>query len=117
MSSVQNRLIQKITYKDVQMIMHNGYIVFFQSYNWPFRKLGHKIQIYDADWQYILPEELDKFLNSIFSRVEQMFIKFVEMNQWLVHDPEFKYPKYSLKIYGKKPIAKIKTLLYKKNTV
>jgi hypothetical protein len=117
MTSVQTRLIQKITYKDVQTIMHDGYIAFFQSYNWPFRKLGHKIQIYDNEWQYILPEELDKFLTSIFNRVEKMFTTFVEINQWLVHDPDFKYPKYSLKIYGKKPIAKIKTLLYKKNTV
>jgi hypothetical protein len=120
MSSVQNRLIQKITYKDVQVIMHTGYIAFFQSYNWPFRKLGRKIQIYDNDtkeWQFILPEELDYFLNNMFSRVEKMFAKFVEINKWLNYDPDFKYPKYSLKVYGKKPIAKIKALLYKKNTV
>ena len=120
MSSVQTRLIQKITYKDVQVIMHSGYIAFFQSYNWPFRKLGHKIQLYDNDtkeWQFISCEDLDHFLNNVFSRVEKMFAKFVEINQWLVHDPDFKYPKYSLKIYGKKPMPKIKSLLYKKNTV
>jgi hypothetical protein len=115
--SVQSRLVDKITYKDVQTIMHHGYISFFQSYNWPFRKLGHKIQIYDTEWEFISPETIDQFLQSIFTRVEKMFTKFVEINQWLVHDPDFKYPKYSLKVYGKKPIAKIKSLLYKKNTV
>ena len=115
--SVQDRLIDKITYKDVQMIMHDGYICFFQSYNWPFRKLGHKIQIYDGEWQFISPELIDQFLQNIYARVEKMFTKFVVVNNWLTHDPDFKYPKYSLKIYGKKPVVKIKTLLYKKNTV
>jgi len=118
MLCIQHKLIQNITYKDVQTIMHHGYITFFQSYNWPFRKLGHKIQIYDSEeWQFISPEELDQFLYHMFTRIEKMFAKFVEINQWLVYDPDFKYPKYSLKIYGKKPIIKIKSLLYKKNTV
>jgi len=115
--SVQNRLVDKITYKDVQKIMHNGYVAFFQSYNWPFRKLGHKIQIYDIDWYTIEPEIVDEWLQRMFNRVEKMFTTFVKVNQWLEYDPEFKYPKYSLNVYGKKPIAKIKTLLYKKNTV
>jgi hypothetical protein len=115
--SVQNRLVDEITYKDVQKIMHHGYVYYFKSHNWPFRKVGRKIQIYTHEWIDIQPEIIDKFLQSIFNKVEKMFNRFVEINQWLKYDPECKYPKYSLNIYGKKPIDKIKLLLYKKNTV
>ena len=115
--TVQTRLVEKITYKDIHTILHRGYLFFFQSYNWPFRKLGHKVQIYDVEWNDISPESVNLFLNSIFEKVATMFQTFVKVNRWLQHDPDNKYPKYSLIIYGKKPIAKIKLMLYKKNTV
>jgi hypothetical protein len=115
--SVQTRLLEKITYKDVHTILHHGYLFFFQSYNWPFRKVGHKPQIYDTEWNDISAEAIDIFLTSIFEKVAKMFTTFVNINRLLQHDPDNKYPKYSLIIYGKKPIAKIKLLLYKKNTV
>ena len=115
--SVQNRLVNEITYKDVQQIMHHGYIVYFKSHNWPFRKSGRKIQLYTTEWEDIQPDMIDNFLQNIFNKVEKMFNHFVKINKWLIHDPECKYPKYSLNIYGKKPINKIKLLLYKKNTV
>jgi hypothetical protein len=117
MKGVQSMILDSITYKDVQHIMHNGYVSFFKSYNWPFRKIGKKIQLYDTEWYDITIEMVDMFIKSIFKKIEQMFIRYVEVNQWLSYDPECKYPKYSLIIYGKKPLIKIKSLLYKKNTV
>ena len=110
-------LIHGITYKDAQNVMHYGYLFFFRMYNWPFRKLGKCIQVYDKKWYDISVEMLEDFLQRIFKKIEKMFMRFVEINRWLSYDPESKYPKYSLHIYGKKPLMKIKSLLYKKNTV
>jgi hypothetical protein len=117
MKGVQSTLVDTITYKDVQKIMRNGYISFFQSHNWPFRKLGKKIQVYDTVWYDITIDMIDELLKVMFKKIEQMFLRYVDMNNWLMYDPEYKYPKYSLIIYGKKPIMKIKSLLYKKNIV
>jgi hypothetical protein len=114
---MQEKLIAQLSYKDAQQIMHDGYIAFFKSHNWPFRKTGCKIQVYDMKWYDISVEEVELFLNRIFRKIEELFKTIVELNHWLSHDPDGKYPKYSLHIYGKKPILKIKSLLYKKNTV
>ena len=62
-------------------------------------------------------EEVEAFLNRIFKKIEGLFNTLVDLNHWMTNDPEGKYPKYSLNVYGKKPILKIKSLLYKKNTV
>lgn len=114
---MQEKLIAQLNYKDAQKIMQQGYIAFFKSHNWPFRKSGCKIQVYDMKWYDISVEAVEEFLQRIFKRVEGLFNTMVEINHWLTYDPDGKYPKYSLNIYGKKPILKIKSLLYKKNTV
>ena len=114
---MQDKLIAQMSYKDAQLIMHHGYIAFFKSHNWPFRKSGNKIQVYDTKWYDITVEEVEAFLTRIFKKIEGLFNTLVELNHWLTYDPEGKYPKYSLHIYGKKSIPKIKSLLYKKNTV
>jgi hypothetical protein len=114
---IHDKLVDRITYKDVQHVMHNGYLFFFKSYDWPFRKSGKKIQVYDTSWQDISVDSVEEFLHRIFKKIEKMFRDYVEINQWLVHDPAGKFPKYSLIIYGTKPMMKIKSLLYKKNTV
>jgi hypothetical protein len=114
---MQDKLIARLTYKDAQLVMHHGYPALFKSYNWPFRKSGSKIQVYDAKWYDITVEEVETFLNRIFKKIEGLFNTLVELNHWLTCDPEGKYPKYSLHVYGKKSIPKIKSLLYKKNTV
>jgi len=110
-------LINSITYKDVHNVMQNGYLFFFKSRNWPFRKCGRTIQVLDTIWKDISVEMVEDFLERIFKKIENMFNTFVELNQWLTHDPDGKYPLYSLKVYGVKPIMKIKSLLYKKNTL
>jgi hypothetical protein len=110
-------ILKKINAKDAQHVMHYGYESFFKSYNWPFRKSGKKIQVFDNGWNDICPEMLESFLNLVFKKIEMLFNKFVVMNNWLNRDSQGKYPKYSLHVYGKKPIAKIKTILYKKNNM
>ena len=75
---MQDKLIAQLNYKDAQQIMHHGYISFFKSHNWPFRKCGSKIQVYDTKWYDISVEAIEEFLQRIL---------------------------------------KIKSLLYKKNTV
>jgi len=116
-NEINETILASITYKDVHMVMQNGYLFFFKSRNWPFRKCGSKIQILDKVWTDISVEEVEEFLHKIFKKIEQMFNKFVDVNKWLTYDPEGKYPRYSLHIFGKKPIMKIKSLLYKKNTI
>jgi GTPase SAR1 family protein len=114
---IHEEMIHSITYKDVHNVMQNGYLFFFSSRNWPFRKCGRKIQVLDTIWKDISVDGVEEFLERIFKKIEEMFDKFVETNKWLTYDPEGKYPMYSLKVYGKKPIMKIKSLLYKKNTI
>ena len=114
---IHEELIQSITYKDVHGVMQKGYLFFFSSRNWPFRKCGRKLQVLDTVWKDISVDAVEEFLDRIFKKIEEMFDKFVEMNKWLTYDPEGKYPMYSLKVYGVKPIMKIKSLLYKKNTI
>jgi hypothetical protein len=114
---MQEKLIAQLSYKDAQLVMHHGYLAFFKSHNWPFRKSGSKIQVYDMKWYDVTVEEVESFLNRIFKKIEGLFTSFVALNHWLTYDPDGKYPKYSLHIYGKKSIPKIKSLLYKKNTV
>ena len=110
-------ILQKIGFKDTQQVMHQGYESFFKSYNWPFRKMGKKIQVFDSGWNDICPELLDTFLNLVFKKIEASFNKFVVLNNWLNKDSQGKYPRYSLNVYGKKPISKIKTILFKKNNM
>ena len=114
---MHEKLIAQLNYKDAQQIMHHGHIAFFKSHNWPFRKCGSKIQVYETKWYDISVEAVEEFLQRIFKKIEGLFNTLVEINHWLTYDPDGKYPKYSLNIYGKKPILKIKSLLYKKNTV
>jgi len=109
--------IEKLTYKDAQTVAQQGYLFFFKSHNWPFRKSGNKIQVYNTKWYDISVEAVEEFLQRIFKKIEKMFDELVVLNHWLSYDPDGKYPKYSIHIYGKKPIMKIKSLLYKKNTV
>jgi len=114
---IHEEMVESIIYKDVHNVMNYGYLYFFKSRNWPFRKCGRIIQVLDTTWKDISVDAVEEFLESIFKKIEKMFDKFVELNKWLTYDPEGKYPIYSLKVYGKKPIMKIKSLLYKKNTL
>jgi len=114
---MEDRLVDQLTYKDAQIIAQHGYLFFFKSHNWPFRKSGSKIQAYDSKWYDVSVDAIEELLQRIFKKIERMFNTLVELNHWLSYDPDGKYPKYSLNVYGKKPILKIKSLLYKKNTV
>jgi hypothetical protein len=108
-------ILNNITARDAQKVMHHGYESFFKYDDWPFRKVGKKIQVFDSVWCDICPELVDFFLNLVFKKIEALFNKFVVVNNWLNKDLQGKYPRYSLNVYGKKPLTKIKSLLYKKN--
>ena len=57
--------------------MQKGYLFFFSSRNWPFRKCGRKLQVLDTVWKDISVDAVEEFLDRIFKKIEEMFDKFV----------------------------------------